>query len=438
MPRLLERLALHRPELRAWALYDWANSAFVTIVMASVFPVFYESYANAGAAKGDATFRFSVTTAIAVGIIAVLAPVLGAVADRSPLKKKLLGGFALLGASATAAMVAIQPGGWGYASIVFVIASVGAMGSFVFYDALLPHIARDGEMDRVSTAGYALGYVGGGLLLVVVLVAVQKPGIFGLPSAVAATKASFVVVALWWLVFALPLFRRVPEPPVLLTLPPPGRLVRRAFADLARTTRELRRYRQAALFLLAFLVYNDGVGTIIKMAAIYGAEIDLPTSTLFGAIVLVQLVGIPFTFLFGQLAGKLGTKRSIFVALAVYGVVSVLGYFMTTSLHFYLLALLIGMVQGGVQALSRSLFASMIPRAKASEFFGLFAVFEKFAGVLGPLLFAMVLASVGSSRVAILAILGFFVVGAALLALVDVEEGQRAAREANAEAAARG
>ena len=434
---LLERLALHRPELRAWALYDWANSAFITVVVAAVFPVFYGSYANLGAAENEATLRFSVTTAIGVAVIAVLAPLLGAIADHAPLKKVFLGFFLIIGVLATFAMCFIDEGAWLYASVVFVVANVGASGSFVFYDSLLPHVASDDELDRVSTSGYALGYVGGGILLALILVAVGNPAVIGLESATSVIKLGFAVTAIWWAAFSLPLFRRVPEPTLLAE----DRrlrgtaLIASALSGLAETFRELRRFRQALLFLVAFLIYNDGVGTIIKMAAIYGAELNLSRSTLFGAIVLVQFVGVPFAFLFGQLAHVIGSKRSIFIGLAVYCGVSVLGYFMTTATHFYLLAILVGMVQGGVQALSRSLFATLIPKAKSSEFFALFAVFERFAGVIGPLMFALVIAATGSSRTAILAIIGFFVVGAALLSLVRIDEGQAAARRANLEAA---
>jgi MFS transporter, UMF1 family len=296
---------------------------------------------------------------------------------------------------------------------------------------LLPHIASDKEMDRVSSAGYALGYVGGGLLLVVNLLWIVKPGWFGLPDSGFASRLSFLSVAVWWVVFSIPLFRRVNEPPIKpdAAALAAGNLVRASFVQLSDTLRELRQYRQAALMLLAFLIYNDGIGTIIRMAGLYGAEMHLPRNALIGAIVMVQFVGIPFAVLFGKLAGRIGAKRAIFLSLVVYVIISVLGYRMTTAREFYLLAFLVGTVQGGSQALSRSLFATMVPRHKSSEFFGFFAVFEKFAGIFGPALFAVTAALTGSSRNAILSVIVFFVVGAALLARVDVKEGQRVARE---------
>ena len=436
MPRLSERLALHRPELRAWALYDWANSPFITIVITAVFPIFFAKVAAAGMSESEATSKFAIASSISLAFIALLSPVLGAIADHAPIKKRFLAVFMSIGALATASLALIGTGDWVLALVLFGIGQIGATGSFVFYDSLLPHLARDDEMDRLSTAGYALGYLGGGLVLSLVLFAVTNPHAVGLPDTGAATRAGFVLVAVWWLAFAMPLFRRVPEPPIATGGAPRPRgapLLRASFGGLRVTFRELRRFRQATLFMFAFLVYNDGIGTIIKMAAIYGNEIGLEQNTMIVAILITQFIGIPCTFLFGQLAGRMGTKPSIYLGLAVYCVVSALGYFMTSPAHFYALAILVGIVQGGVQALSRSLFASMIPRARSSEMFALFGVFEKFAGIFGPGVFALIKALTGSSRNGILSVVGFFVLGALLLALVNVDEGRRAARAADPE-----
>ena len=425
---LLDRIGLDRPELRAWAMYDWANSAFQCTIITAVYPIYYSTVAADGLPGAVATARFATATTIALTIIAVLSPVLGAYADYAAAKKRMLAAFMGIGVAATAAMFLVGRGDWRLAEWLFIVANIGVSGSFVFYDSLLPHIASDREMDRVSSAGYALGYLGGGLLLVLNLLWIMRRGWFGLPDAGMASRLSFVSVAIWWAAFAVPLFRRVPEPPARAAAAAlaAGGPVRASFSQLAETIRELRRYRQAALMLLAFLIYNDGIGTIIRMAGLYGAELRLPQNALIGAIVMVQFVGIPFALLFGRLAGTIGAKRAIFLALAVYTCISVLGYFMSAAWHFFLLAFLVGTVQGGSQALSRSLFATMIPRDKSSEFFGFFAVFEKFAGIFGPALFALTVALTGSSRNAILSVIVFFVAGAALLALVDVEEGQRA------------
>jgi UMF1 family MFS transporter len=441
---VLARLGLDRPELRAWAMYDWANSAMMTIVVTAVFPIYYSRVAAAPLAPADATLRFTQATTIALAIVALLSPLLGALADFGAIKKRMLGLFMAVGVTATALLFLVQQGDWVLALVLFGLANIGVNGSYVFYDSLLPHITRDDEIDRVSSAGYALGYLGGGIMLALALACILKPALFGLPSGEGLTAAqqtlpsrlAFLATAVWWTVFSIPLFRRVPEPS--LTREPdeplaPGLLVRAAFSRLGETLRELRGYRNAFVLLLASLIYSDGINTIIRMATVYGTELGIRQNAQIAAIVLVQFVGIPFAFLFGALASRIGAKRAILIGLAVYAGISILGYFMRTELHFFALAFMVGTVQGGTQALSRSLFASMIPRHKSGEFFGFYAVFERFGAILGPLLFGLVLSATGSSRNGILSIISFFVVGAGLLMLVDVAEGQRVARAADAD-----
>ncbi|MFL5516724.1 MAG: MFS transporter [Gemmatimonadales bacterium] len=445
-PSLLARLGLDRPELRAWAMFDWATSAVQTTVMVAVFPIYFVKVAGAGLPPSGATARLANLNSIALVIIAVLSPVLGAVSDYSATKKRFTAGFMVLGAIATAGLWTVHTGDLARASYLFVLVLVGAAGCFVFYESLLPHIAGPHEIDRVSTAGYALGYVGGGLLLALNLAWIQKPGWFGLPAgpglsesdATLPARLAFVSVAIWWIAFSIPLFRRVPEPPARIETDERRgeNPVWVAVVRLVETFRELRGYRQAFLMLLAFLIYNDGIQTIIKMATAYGTEIGIGQSALIGAILVVQFVGIPCSFLFGMVAGRIGAKRALFVGLLAYTAISVLGYFMRTATHFYVLAGLVGMVQGGTQALSRSLFASMIPPHKSGEFFGFFSIFEKFAGIFGPLIFAGTIAATGSSRNAILSVIAFFAVGAAILATVDVGEGQRVARASEARSTA--
>ncbi len=428
-PSLAERVGLGRPELRAWALYDFANSAFITTIVASVFPIYYNSVAAADLAPDVAAFRFSIATTLALAVSAAIAPVLGAVADARAAKKVLLGTFMVVGVVATACMAFIGHGDWALALGLFMIGNVAVTGSFAFYDSLLPHIARDDELDRVSSAGFAVGYLGGGLLLLINLAWILQPALFGFPDAGMATRAAFASVAVWWFFFSLPLFRQVREPEVPHAATTSiARATAEAFGQLAETFRHLRRYRQAFLMLLAFLIYNDGIGTIIRMASLYGAQIGIQQEHLIAALLLVQFVGVPCSFFFGRLAGAIGTKPAIFLALGVYTGISVLGYYMTSAAHFYLLAILVGTVQGGSQALSRSLFASMIPRDRTSQFFGFFGVSERAAGILGPLTFAAAVGITGSSRSAILSVIAFFIVGAAVLAFVNVEEGQRNAR----------
>jgi UMF1 family MFS transporter len=437
---LLERIGLHRPELRAWAMYDWANSAMVTTITSAVFPIFFVRVAGANLDPAQATARYGTATTLGLAIIAVLAPVLGTLADYVAIKKRLLGTFMGLGVAAVAMMYFIRHGDLLFASVLFILANIGVNGSFVFYEALLPHVARREEMDRVSTAAYALGYIGGGILLALQLAWIMFPGTFGLPSGDALTPAqstlptrlAFASVAVWWVLFAIPLFRKVPEPPVHIEEGerPGENPLRVAFVRLGVTFRELRSYKHAFLMLLAFLIYNDGIGTIIRMATAYGTELGIGETSLIGAIMLVQFVGVPFAFLFGMLAGKVGAKAAVYLGLGTYALISVLGYRMQDAGDFLVLAVLVGMVQGGTQALSRSLFASMIPKHKSGEFFGFWSVFEKFAGIFGPAIFTATLALTGSSRNAILSVIGFFVVGGFILTFVNVEEGRRVAREA--------
>src|SRR3954454_7158496 len=380
-----------------------------------------------------ATSRFAWATTWSILIVAIVAPVLGAVADHAPVKKRFLAVFLAIGAVATALMFFITRGNWMLALTLFVISNVGVAGSIVFYESLLPHNAADDELDRVSTAGYALGYLGGGVLLAINVVMMSRPEWFLLPDRGVAVRASLASVAVWWTVFSIPLFRHVREPATRAAHVAGERAgLIAAVRQLLETLRELRRYRQAFMLLRAFLIYNDGIQTIIRMATIYGTEIGLDDNAMIGALLVTQFIGIPFAFLFGTLAQRIGAKTAIFLGLGVYSLITVLGYFMRTSTEFFALAVLVGMVQGGTQALSRSLFASMIPKAKSSEFFAFFGVFERYAGILGPAVFAWVVAHSGSSRNAILSVLAFFVVGGALLTLVDVRAGRAAVRSTTA------
>ncbi|HEY6507001.1 MAG TPA: MFS transporter [Vicinamibacterales bacterium] len=426
MTRWLAAIGLDRPELRAWAMYDWANSAFWCTIVLAVFPPFFSDYAAAGLPPVVATARFAWATTIAVTIVAVMGPILGAIADYRAMKKRLLAASMVLGAGATLLMATIGRGEWMYAAALFMLGNVGVAASLVFYDSLLPHIARSDELDRVSTAGFAMGFVGGGLLLLVNLAWILAPATFGLPDTLAAIKLSFVSVAVWWFAFTLPLLRRVPEPSATLEPDETGRegAVRVALVRVLETFRELRTYRQAFLMLVAFLLYNDGIQTIIRMASIYGAEIGIDRNAQIAAFVLVQFVGVPCSFAFGALADRIGPKRALLLGLMVYVGISLLGYFMRSTWQFFALAFLVGTVQGGSQALSRSLFARMIPKHKSSEYFGFFAVFEKFAGIAGPALFALSVTFFGSSRLAVLSVILFFVLGGLVLTRVDVEAGE--------------
>jgi UMF1 family MFS transporter len=419
--------------IRAWSMYDWANSAFATTIMAAMFPPFYRSVAiAAGAAENIATSRWAYTASIALLLIALIAPILGAMADHTGGKKRYVAAFVALGVVATAAFVFIGTDTWVLASVLYILGNIGFAGANIFYESMLPHIAKKGDIDQVSSRGYALGYVGGGILLIINVLWFMKPEWFFMPDVEFALRASFFSVAVWWGVFTLPLMRRVPEPPVVVRKDEPANALRAGFSRLARTFREMRNYKQLVLFLVAFWIYNDGIGTIIKMATAYGDEIGIGMTDMIIALIITQFVGIPFTFLFGSLAKRLGTKRSIMCGLGVYVLICIAGYFMTSALHFYILAFMVGLVQGGSQALSRSLYAAMVPKARSSEFFGFFSTSSKFAGIVGPLLFGVVAQVAGGSRLSIIAVVVFFIVGGAMLLLVDETEGIRVADAENA------
>jgi len=436
---LLDRLGLHRPELRAWAMYDWANSAMVLVIMTAVFPIYYGSVAGAGHGSAAEDVWYPLSKSLATAIVAVFSPVLGSMADYTATRKRFLATCVCVGVLSVAAMFMIGPGEIVLASMMFVIASGAVSLSFVFYESLLPHIAAPDEVDRVSTAGYAVGYFGSGLLLIVILLWIQKPELFGFPSGVGPAenslpwRAAFLAVAIWWALFSVPLFRTVGEPPRALEADERAGQspVRAAMARLGETFHEIRRFRQTFLLLLAFLLYNDGINTIITMAAIYGSQsLGIAHFHLILAILVVQFVGVPFAFLFGMLAERIGAKRSILVGLGAYCGITVFGYFMTSAAHFYVLAGAVGVVQGGTQALSRSLFARMVPRHKSSEFFGFFSVFSKFAGIFGPIVWMSFVQLSGQPRGGILSVIIFFIAGGALLSFVNVAEGERAARAA--------
>jgi MFS transporter, UMF1 family len=442
-PGILFTLGLHRRELRAWAMYDWANSAFVTTIMAAVFPAFFVAVPAAGLDNQTAMGYFGTATTISIIAAAIVSPILGAFADYRGRKKPVLGVFAGVGVTACILMYLIHHGDLYLAMALFVVANFGVMGSFVMYESLLPHIAHDHEIDRVAAGGYAMGYLGGGILLALNLAWIMAPGMFGMPSGEGLTpeqqtlpvRLAFVSVGIWWALFSIPLFLHVREPaPKLEREEVHTRgTARIVFGRLFRTFRELKLYRQAFLMMLAFLIFSDGIGTIQRMAVAYGTAIGIERDSMILAILITQFVGFPFTFVFGALAGRFGPRPLIFTGLAVYVVITILGYFMTTATHFILLAVLVGMVQGGTQALSRSLFATLIPRHKSGEFFGFFGVMDRFSGALGSGLM-VILAVLGAPiRWSILAISIFFVLGAAILALVNVNEGRRVAREAEAE-----
>lgn len=408
----------------AWTMYDWADSSFATTIMATVLPIFYFDVAAKGVP--GASFYWGYTQSIAMAVVAFLAPILGAIADHTCAKKRFLRFFVILGVIGTALLAFVGEGGYLWCSLVYILGMIGFSGGNIFYDAFLPEIAKPEEIDYISSKGYALGYLGGGLLLAVNLAMIMKPRWFFLPDGLAATRLAFLSVAVWWFVFSLPLFRYVHESQTTITKERCN-YVKVAFSRIGTTFREIRKYKELTKFLVAFWLYNDGIGTIMKMATIYGKEVGIGNVHLIGALLLTQFVGIPFSLLFGKLPRKLGTKNSLYVGIGIYTLITIVGYFMDSALEFWVLAFLVGIVQGGTQALSRSLYGSMLPKDKNAEFFGFMGISSKFATIFGPFIFAFTGQLLGSSRFGIISLVIFFILGGLMLATVNVSEGRKLA-----------
>jgi len=406
---------LTRRPVVAWAFYDWANSAFATTVMAGFFPVFFSQYWSAGSASAVTTFRLGVANGIGSVLIALLAPLLGAIADRGGARVRMLAFFTVIGAAMTAALYWVGQGDWITAALVYSIAAFGFAGGITFNDALLVDVAEPAEFDRASAYGYSLGYLGGGLLLLLNVAMVTKPQAFGLADAGHAVRIGFPMVAAWWLLFTVPTLLWVRERV-------PGRALPLAAAtgagwqELRRTIGQIRRYRPLLWFLLAYWMYIDGVNTIIKMAVNYGLSLGFPQQSLIAALLITQFVGFPAALAFGWIGERIGARNGIFIAIGVYAATTVAAYWMQNVTHFYLLAATIGLVQGGIQSLSRSYFAALVPPGKQGEFFGFYNMMGKFAAVLGPLLVGVTALLTDNSRAGMLSIVVLFIGGAILLA----------------------
>ncbi len=432
----IESELTHKQQIRAWTLYDWANSSFATTMMAAVFPIYFATLGAAGETGAIMTSRWGFTTAFAALVAAVISPLLGAVADFRGSKKRFLTIFMLLGVISTALLFfPNQPGSWLIASIFFIFANIGFAGSLVYYDALLPHVARADEIDQVSSRGYMMGYIGGGILLAVNLVMIMVlPGIFPGLSTGLMTRLSFVTVALWWFGFTLPLLLKVKEPVRRIEVGEEGmRPIQASISRLKKTFSELKKYRDLSLGLLAFWIYANGIGTIITMATIYGKELNFSDITLIGTLLMVQILAAPFALLFGWLAKKMGTKKALYLTLIVYSLIAIAGYFLYQEWQFWVLGAAVATVQGGSQALSRSMIGRMMPKSKSAEFYGFFSVFEKFASILGPFIFGIVSRIMNESRLSIASLILFFLIGLFVLTKVNMERGVKVALEEEAQ-----
>jgi MFS transporter, UMF1 family len=418
----------------AWALYDWANSAFATTVMAGFFPTFFSQYWSVGTNATTTTWRLGLANGIAGFIIAVLAPLLGVIADRSARRKQFVMGWTLLGVTATAALFCVAKGQWAAAAALFVLGTLGFNGGIVFYDSLLPQVATAREYDRVSALGYALGYLGGGLLFTVNVLMTLKPAWFGLSGAAEAVRYSFLTVAVWWLLFSMPLALWVREAPPSAAAAADttggaatSGLVA-SWRELLATLREITRHRALWLFLVAYWLYIDGVNTVIKMAVDYGMALGLPAASLLTALLITQFVAFPAAIMFGRLGERMGARRALLIGIAVYGALTLYAVFLDSVAEFYAMAIVVGLVQGGVQSLSRSLFSRHVPAGKSAEYFGFYNMMGKFATVIGPLLVGATAALTGSSRGSIGSLLVLFIAGGWLLWRVPEEPGAGTAR----------
>ena len=380
---MTSKAVLRRRPVLSWAFYDWANSAFATTVMAGFFPVFFKQYWNAGVVATESTFRLGVTSGIASLIVALLAPVLGAIADRSSSRVRLLLMCTVLGAAATAGLALVAQGHWLGAAALYVVASLGFWGGIVCNDSLLLHVAEPDEYDVVSGFGYALGYLGGGLLFAVNVFMTLQPAIFGLADAGEAVRVSFVMTGIWWFVFALPCVFFVREKAATKAPVSARAAVRLGFSELRTTLGEIRRYKSLMLFLIAYVLYIDGVNTIIKMAIDYGMSLGLDQGGLIKALLLTQFVGFPAALAYGWLGRRIGALNGIFIALAVYIAATCFAYFVDDVSDFFLLAVVIGLVQGGIQSLSRSYYGRLVPEGKSSEFFGFYNMMGKASAIVG-------------------------------------------------------
>lgn len=409
----------NKKQIRSWVMYDWANSAFATTIAGVMLPIFYQDVAAGNLPDYLATAYFAYTSSIAMIFVVILAPFLGSIADYSRSKRQHLMTFALLGIIATASLVFISYGDFLFASIIMVLATIGFSGGNIFYDAFLPEITSINERNYVSAKGFAYGYLGGGILLAINLLMVQYPQWFGMPDTLWGIRLSFITVSIWWLLFSIPIFKNLRDMPRNGNNATLGYLqsAKASIADIKNTFKTVLQHRELLKFLIAFWLYNDAIGTIIRMAAVFGREIGIDRLWLMAAILLVQLAGFPFTLMFGKYANRIGTKNSIYICLVIYFIATVSGYFMTSALHFFILAFLVSTSQGASQAFSRSLFSTLIPEKDPAKYFAFYSIFNKMQ-FLAPALFGLVGQITGNSRNGVLTLLFFLVAGGIMLKTV--------------------
>jgi UMF1 family MFS transporter len=430
-----------------WVMYDWANSAFATTVMAGFFPIFFKQYWSYGVDVNMSTAQLGFGNSLASLLVALMAPFLGAIADKGSAKKKFLLFFAYLGVLMTAGLFLIHKGQWGIAIFVYVMGVIGFSGANIFYDAILPGITAEDKIDYVSSLGFSMGYLGGGLLFLINVLMTLMPQRFGLPDAAAAVRVSFLSVAFWWGLFTLFTIAWVPEDKSPAKVKKGESIIAAGIKQLVNTFKKVRHLKTVFLFLLAYWFYIDGVDTIIRMAVDYGLSLGFESNDLIVALLLVQFVGFPAALMFGKLGERWGVRKAVYLAIGIYMCITIWGTMMTRKEEFYVLAAVIGLVQGGIQALSRSYYSRLIPKNQAAEYYGFYNMLGKFAAIIGPTLIGIVglmvrrmlmppsptaeqLVSIGqvASRWSIGSILILFILGMVLFYFVDEEKGKEQAK----------
>ena len=404
----------------AWAMYDWANSAFALSVLAVLFPILLGSHWSVGDSGASVTARLAFVTAAASGIVSILAPIFGTIADAGGYRKRFLLVLALIGATMTASLALVGEGDWPWALGFYLVASIGFYSSTVFYDSLLIDVTEPKYFHFVSSLGFSLGYLGGALLLALHVWMLLAPETFGMTSSAEVIKFAFVTVGVWWVVFLIPLILFVPENKTRMLAA--GSVVRAAYAELKKTALQVGRYRNVVVFLAAYWFYFGGVFTVIFLAANYGQRLGFEQTDLVKALMITNFVGFPATLLYGILGQRFGAKIGIYLALTVYVAVSSWAIFMTDVKQFYVMAIIIGCVQGGVQGLSRSLYASLIPPDQPGEFFGFYNMVTKFSHVLGPMLVGLAATISDDPAYILVALLPLFIIGGVLLSAVRVPD----------------
>lgn len=402
-------------EEKSWIMYDWANSAYSAIITASILPIFFKTMTrDAGLSSNLADSYWGYATSIATLIIALIAPILGTIGDYRDMKMRLFRFFLVIGVVSTAAL--FFAGEWWSVLLIYLITIIGFSGANLFYDSFITDVTTEERMDYVSTYGYAFGYIGGSTIPFIISIALIMYGIKIGITTLMATKLSFIITAVWWAFFSIPMLKNVRQ---VYCVEKDPNYIAYSFRRLNKTFASIRQYKHIFLFLIAYFFYIDGVNTIIHMATVYGDSVGIGSTSLILALLVTQIVAFPCAIAFGRLAKRFGNSRMILAGIAIYIVICILAYRLSTALEFWILAILVATSQGGIQALSRSCFSKMIPKENSNEFFGFYDIFGKFAAIMGPALYGFFSQITGQSRYGVLSVMLLFLIGGGIFASVS-------------------